>query len=234
MSKEDSSQSPSERRRYERRATERERSILADRLVTAEQEERRRLALELHDGPVQSLAGIALMLDSVVHALESGRMDDARQVLGTALGLHRETIRALRDLSFNLEPVVLRDQGLGPAVHALTDQIAQTHQIEIDLDLEGVDDLAERAQVVLYQIIREALNQAVGRKPTRVSIAIGPEANGCVEALVSDDGAGERRRGGFQVLEERARPLDGEVVSSARDGGGTSVRVRLPAQAIRS
>jgi two-component system sensor histidine kinase DegS len=234
MSDEGNGQSSSERRRFERRATERERSILADRLVTAEQEERRRLALELHDGPVQSLAGIALMLDSVVHALDSGRMDDAKQVLGTALGLHRDTIRALRDLSFNLEPVVLRDQGLGPAVQAIADQIGQTHRVEIDLDLEGVDDLAERAQVALYQIIREALNQAVGRKPTRVSIAIGPEADGCVEALIEDDGAGERRRGGFQVLEERARPLDGEVVSSARDGGGTSVRVRLPAEAIRS
>jgi nitrate/nitrite-specific signal transduction histidine kinase len=119
-------------------------------------------------------------------------------------------------------------------VHAIADQISQTHQVEIDLDLEGVDDLAERAQVALYQIIREALNQAVGRKPTRVSIAIAPEGDGCVAALVEDDGAGERRRGGFQVLEERARPLDGEVVSSARDGGGTSVRVRLPAEAIRS
>lgn len=234
MSDEDNGQSSSERRRYERRATERERAILADRLVTAEQEERRRLALELHDGPVQSLAGIALMLDSVLHALESGRMDNAKQVLETALGLHRETIRALRDLSFNLEPVVLRDQGLGPAVHAVADQIGQTHEVEISLDLEGVDDLAERAQVALYQIIREALNQAVARRPTRVSISISPEADGSIEALIEDDGEGERRRGGFQVLEERARPLAGEVVSSAREGGGTSVRVRLPAQAIRS
>ena len=234
MSDDDSSQSSSDRRRFERRAAERERSILADRLVTAEQEERRRLALELHDGPVQSLAGIALMLDSVLHTLESGRMDDAKPVLETALRLHRDTIRALRDLSFNLEPVVLRDQGLGPAVHAVADQIGQTHEVDISLDLEGIDDLAERAQVALYQIIREALNQAVARRPTRVSIAIGPEVDGSVEALIEDDGEGERRRGGFQVLEERARPLAGEVVSSARDGGGTSVRVRLPAQAIRS
>jgi nitrate/nitrite-specific signal transduction histidine kinase len=119
-------------------------------------------------------------------------------------------------------------------VQALADQIGPTHKVEIALDLEGVDELAERAQVALYQIIREALNQAVARRPTRVSIAIGPEQDGSVEALIEDDGAGERRRGGFQVLEERARPLAGEVVSSPREGGGTSVRVRLPAQAIRS
>lgn len=223
-----------DRRRYERRAAERERAILADRLITAEQEERRRLALELHDGPVQSLAGIALMLDAVLHALESGRTDDAKEVLGNALGLHRETIRALRDLSFNLEPVVLRDQGLGPAVQALAEQIGATHRVQISLEIEGVEGLAEQAQVALYQILREALNQAVARRPTQVGVTVSTDAGGGVVAVVEDDGAGERRRGGFQVLEERARTLSGDVISSGRKGGGTTIHVRLPAQSFRS
>src|SRR5256714_3563850 len=92
---------------------------LADRLITAEQDERRRLALFLHDGPVQSLAGIALMLDSVVHSIDEGKLDAAKDVLTQALARHRAAIRALRELSFNLEPVVLRDQGFTPAVRAL-------------------------------------------------------------------------------------------------------------------
>jgi two-component system, NarL family, sensor histidine kinase DegS len=222
-----------ERRRYERRADERERSLLADRLITAEQEERRRLALELHDGPVQSLSGIALMLDAAAHALETDRVDDAKQVLANVVRLQRETIRSLRDLSFNLEPVVLRDQGLGPAVQALADQLGGTHRVEFELRLELVDDLAERAQVALYQILREALNQAIARGPTRVAASVERDADGGVEATVDDDGAGERRRGGLQVLEERARPLEGEVASSPREGGGTTVQVRLPAHAVR-
>ena len=222
-----------ERRRYERRADERERSLLADRLITAEQEERRRLALELHDGPVQSLAGIALMLDAVAHALETDRPEDARQVLTTAVSLQRETIRSLRDLSFNLEPVVLRDQGLGPAVEALAEQLGATHRVAIDLRLERVEELAERAQVALYQILREALNQAVGRRPSRVVVSVGRDPDGGVDATIDDDGAGERRRGGLQVLEERARILDGHVTSNPRQAGGTSVHVKLPAQAVR-
>lgn len=222
-----------ERRRFERRADERERSLLADRLITAEQEERRRLALELHDGPVQSLAGIALMLDAVLHALDAERPHDAKQVLANALALQRETIRSLRDLSFNLEPVVLRDQGLGPAVQALADQLGPVHRVAIELELDAVDELAERAQVALYQILREAMNQAVGRGPTRVSVVVGRDPEGGVDALIEDDGAGERRRGGFQLLEERARTLDGQVTSNPREGGGTSVHVTLPAQAVR-
>ena len=96
-------------------------SRLAERLITAEQDERRRLALFLHDGPVQSLAGIALMLDAVVHAIDEERLDTAKEILGAALERHRAAIRTLRDLSFNLEPVVLRDRGFSPAVRALAD-----------------------------------------------------------------------------------------------------------------
>ena len=76
---------------------ERERQRLADQLITAEQDERRRLALFLHDGPVQSLSGIALLLDGVDHAIGSGQSDQAQQVLRSALARHRETIRELRE-----------------------------------------------------------------------------------------------------------------------------------------
>src|SRR3990172_7173013 len=100
-----------ERRPSDRRQDERERQRLFEELVAAEQDERRRIALFLHDGPVQALAGIALMLDAVGHAIEDGRLEEAREVLGSALQRHRQVIQALRDLSFNLEPVVLRGRG---------------------------------------------------------------------------------------------------------------------------
>ena len=88
---------------------EAERSRLTDQLLTVEQDERRRLALFLHDTSVQSLSAIAMMLDAAVQSIEAGRLDEARTVLATALQRHRATIGALRDLSFNLEPVVLLD-----------------------------------------------------------------------------------------------------------------------------
>src|SRR5918994_7166709 len=100
-----------------------ERERLVERIITAEQDERRRLALFLHDGPVQNLSGIALMLDAAVHAIADGRGDDARAVIGSALEKHRDTIRSLRDLSFKIQPVVLRDQGFVPAVQELANQL---------------------------------------------------------------------------------------------------------------
>src|SRR4051794_29072635 len=136
-----------------------------DRLIAAEQDERRRIALFLHDGPVQNLSGIALMLDAAIHAIEDGRNDDAREIIGSALGRHRNTIRELRDLSFALEPVVLRDQGFGPALAALAEQLGTSHELRIDLDVDSAEELGEAAQVALYTIIRELLDQSIRRGP---------------------------------------------------------------------
>src|ERR1700726_3278572 len=112
-----------------------------DRLIAAEQDERRRLALFLHDGPVQQLAGIALMLDATAHLISTGRSDEAQGILATALDRPRETIRELRDLSFALEPAVLRDQGFEPAIQELADQLAATHSLSVELDLDAAQEI---------------------------------------------------------------------------------------------
>ena len=211
-----------------------DRARLSDQIVTAEQEERRRLALFLHDGPVQSLSGIALMLDAVQHAIDSGRLDDAKEVLQSALDRHRDTIRSLRSLSFNIEPVVLRDQGFAPAVQGLADQLGISNEVQIDLDLDGASGLAEKAQVALYQIIREALDQAIRRgPPSRISVRVTQADDGAVETVIADDGAGERRRSSFDAIGERARTINGQLEVEPSDDGGTAVRVTLPPYTAR-
>ena len=221
-----------ERRQGERRQEERERVRLFEQLIVAEQDERRRLALLLHDGAVQSLSGIALMLDAVGHAIEDGRYEDAQQVLAKALERHRQTIQSLRDLSFNLEPVVLRDQGFVPAVRALADQLGIAESIKVEVDVAPGEDFTERARVALYQLIREALGQAVGRQPTTVSVRLVEVGDGDAELTVIDDGHRERRRDSAEAFEERARPLSGKV-DFDRSDAGTTVTVALPGYAIR-
>jgi signal transduction histidine kinase len=218
----------------EAQVREADRAQLSDQLIIAEQEERRRLALFLHDGPVQSLSGIGLMLDAVTDSLEAGRIDEANRVLVSALERHRDTIRSLRALSFNIEPVVLRDQGFGPAVQTFAEQVGLANQIQVDLDIEAEDRLAEHARVGLYQIIREAVNQAIRRgPPTRISIRVAEAEDGAVETVIADDGAGERRRASFDAIEERARTLSGRLDVEAGADGGTEVRVVLPPYVAR-
>jgi two-component system sensor histidine kinase UhpB len=206
-----------------------EQARLSEQLITAEQEERRRLANELHDGAVQSLSGIALMLDAVDNAIDEGRLDDAKRITASALARHRETIRSLRDLSFSLEPVVLRDQGFSPAVGALAESVALANKIQIEVDVDAAESLAEKAQAGVYQIIREAFNQAVRRgPPQRISVRVERTADGSFETVISDDAPGERRRRSFDAIAERARTLNGRLSIEQGEDGGTSVHVLLP------
>jgi len=221
-----------DRRRGDRRSDERERQRLTEQLIAAEQDERRRLALFLHDGPVQNLSGIALMLDAALHALAAGRPDDARQVLETAIVRQRETIQSLRDLSFNLEPVVLRDAGFKAAVAALAEQVGLAEEIQIAVDVEAGERLSEKAQVALYQVIRETLTQAVRRSPTSVRIVLRDVHGDDVELTVADDGHAERRRASVEAIEERVRPFGGQLAVE-RGESGTTVNVTLPAYAAR-
>ena len=224
----------SARLRVESEAREDERARLSSQLVTAEQDERRRLALHLHDTSVQALAGIALMLDAVQQSVADGRAEEAETVLASALRRLRETVRALRELSFELEPVVLRDQGFGPAVSALAEQLQRGGRTAFELDVEAADRLAEEAQAALYQIIREALHGAIRRgPPSRISVQVREVERGGFEALIADDAPGERRRASFEPIIERARTVSGETSIERGDGAGTTVRVRLPAYAAR-
>ena len=138
-----------------------------DRLIAAEQDERRRLALFLHDGPVQQLSGIALMLDGALHSLSSERASTrpARSSRRRS-AQHRATIRELRDLSFALEPVVLRDHGFAPALRALCDQAAELARHRVRARLEATRRASgTTASIALYTILRELLEQAVRRGP---------------------------------------------------------------------
>ncbi len=204
-----------------------------ERLISAEQDERRRLALFLHDGAVQQLSGIALMLDGALHSLEKSEVADARAILDSALRQQRATIRELRDLSFVLEPMVLRDHGFGPALRALADQVAASHELVCDVDTEKAAGIGETASIALYTILRELVDQAVRRgPPKRIAITVVQAGDGELVATVSDDADPERRMRSLEEIEERARQLHGALQVTA-SGAGTEIRVTLPAHTAR-
>ncbi|HXV95573.1 MAG TPA: histidine kinase [Gaiellaceae bacterium] len=212
----------------EARDREAERERLTERLITAEQDERRRLSLFLHDGPLQSMSGIALMHDAAIAAIEDGRPEDAEKVMRNSLEKERDTIRVLRDLSFAIEPLVLRDAGFFAAVRALGDQIEGTHRITVLTDVEAGERLGEKTQVALYQIIRESLNQAVRRRPLKIEVAVREREDGGFETEIADDGVEERRRASIEAIDERVKILNGRLSIDSGEHGGTLVRVVVP------
>jgi two-component system, NarL family, sensor kinase len=203
---------------------------LAEQTLAAEQDERRRIALFLHDGPVQSLAGVALMLDASLDLIGRGDFEQAREILDRALGRTRTTVGELRDLSFNLEPVALRDHGFAAAVDALAQSRCHEHGIEVSLDVTRVDSLGEQTQAALYQIVREALEEAIRRgPPSRFEVAATADAPGTLRLVIRDDAPTERRRRALEVLAERARTL-GASLTLDHEVGGTTMSLELRGQ----
>ena len=212
---------------------EAERALLAER-VLAEQEERRRLAELLHDGPVQHLAAIAQILDAGLASLREGETQPADEVLTRGLALARDAMRDLRALCEDLEPKVLRELGFATAVTALARRLSSRHDVEIVLDVDYADELGENAQTALYQILREATDQAVRRgAPTRIEISVRATAIGGAELVVADDGPPERRSAVLEALAERAATLNARFSSEVRYPRGSTVRIEVPPSAAR-
>ena len=121
---------------------------------------------------MQSLAGVALMLDASLDLIRRGEPTRRARSSTGALARTRTTVGELRDLSFNLEPVALRDHGFTAAVDALAQTRGREHRIEVTLDVALIDALGERTQAALYQIVREALEEAIRRgPPSRFEVA---------------------------------------------------------------
>ena len=205
-----------------------ERALLAERML-AEQEERRRVAELLHDGPIQQLSAISQMLDTGLADLESGEKERAVEVFSRGLELARDAARDLRALCDDLEPRVLHQLGFASAAAALARRIGSRHEVEIDLDVAYADELGENAAVALYQILREATEQSVRRGPlTRIEISLRPSEGGGAELVVTDDGPPERRAAVLEALAERAATLNGRFSSEVRYPRGSTVRIDVP------
>jgi signal transduction histidine kinase len=217
------------------RIRESERAELSRRVVSAEQDERRRLSLFLHDGPLQTMSGIAMMLDAVYEDASAGELQSALSVLETARERQRGVVRSMRELAFALEPWVLRDRGFVAAVAALADEVQRSHRVAIDLDVEAAAALPPDDQVFLYQIVREAVQNAVKHaSPSRVTVSVsgGPEAG--YDVRVRDDGTGfasgpddDLPHHGLASMRERAQILGAKLKIESVPGAGTTVELHV-------
>ena len=205
--------------------------VVAERLL-AERAERRRIAEQLHDGPVQHVAALTQMLDALAQALDEGDLPAGRPIAARALAVARDTADELRGIVMGLEPITLDEVGLGAAVRELAERAVGRRgaTVELAIDEEG---LGEGARSSVFQVIREALDQAARRgPPSAVTVSLVHTSTGGVELSVSDDGAPERRQAVLDGLAERAAELNGSF-EATRAGDVTTIRVVLPPSAAR-
>ena len=216
-----------------RRTAEGEVRSLHSRLLTTYEQERRRLARELHDDLTQRLARLA------IDAAQVERQNPALDGNPT-LGLMREELVRLSDdvhtLSRQLHPSILDDLGLADALRSEVERFASAEHVEIDLRLEETpSELSADKALCLYRVAQEALrNVAHHARARRVAVVL-HSADGALELGVSDDGIGfdpgARRVGaglGHVSLRERLHLVGGRLEITSLPGQGTIVFARAP------
>jgi signal transduction histidine kinase len=205
--------------------------VVAERLL-AERAERRRIAEQLHDGPVQHGAALSQMLDALTQALDAEDLPGAGAIASRALAVARDAADELRGIVAGLEPITLDEVGLGAAVREVAERTVGRRGASVDVAIDE-DGLGEGARSSIFQVIREALDQAARRGPPgAVSVSLARTANGGVELTISDDGAPERRQAVLDGLAERATELNGSF-EATRTGDVTTIRLTLPPSAAR-
>jgi len=214
------------------RRLEAERRRAGSATLHAQEEERARVARDLHDEVNQSLTGLLLRLEAAREAAPP----ELEEELADTKALANQAMTELLSLARQLRPTALDDLGLVAAIGGQVEQLGRG-EIEARLETEGdFADLGDDQQLVVYRVAQEALNNAARHSEAgRVEVRLRREMGGGVVLEVSDDGRGfafdESQRGlGIGGMRERALLVGAELTIESRPGAGTTVRLDVPGE----
>ncbi len=209
----------------------------ASQIINAQEEERKRIARELHDETSQVLTSLLISL-AVLE--ETTSTEEARQRISDTRTLAHQTLRAIRSLSIDLRPSALDDLGLLPALRWYLKEYQQKCSIEVDFFSTGLKDrLPAEMETALYRIVQECLTNTARHSnahKVQVTLCEDPDA---VRATIRDNGAGfdypallktpgQERGLGLAGMQERAVLLNGKLDIHTIPGKGTTVNVSIP------
>jgi len=214
--------------------------MLSRRLLTVQEEERRRLANDIHDELIQLLFGLRYELDIVRGKLDEGR--GVEDELSRMKGKIDQGLNELRRILRNLRPALLDDLGLVSALKLLVRQVNETAGIQASLHAgKEVERLPTEIEICLYRVAQEALTNAVKHSGAGIISLTLLAEDGHIRLEIADDGAGfdstehiwsspgrSGERLGLFGMRERVRGLDGTFLIDSEPGGGTRVSAVLP------
>ncbi len=222
------------------RAAKGELRNLSQMLVRAQEEERKRLSLELHDQVGQMLTALRVEISNLGR-IGSGDPERFQTHVRQAKEVAEGAMKTVRDLAMGLRPSMLDDLGLGAAVGWLGRDFSRRSGVPADVQIEGaLDTLSEAQKTGLFRVVQEALTN-ITRHASAQQVSVKLSANDDrVELTVQDDGKGMHngvgRRGGMGLLgmEERIRELSGDFEIESSPGKGTRLRARIPTKVSKN
>ncbi len=222
------------------RRSEEQLQTLSSNLLTAQEQERQRIARELHDELGQAMAALKMQVGAIERHLPTTPPERIQKECQEVREFINGIIESVRRLSRDLSPVVIDDLGLEAAIDYLANSFAKYQQIPITLDLDDLDPaFSKESQRLIYRIMQEALTN-ISRHAGAKQIYIAAERHGeTVTFVIQDDGHGFdveavlSRRGtdrgmGLATMAERVRILGGTIQIDSTPGQGTTVAFTVP------
>lgn len=210
---------------------EREFRRLGRAVWRVQEDERRRLARELHDGLGQNLTALKHRLAQLGEGLPVAR----RPLLDAAIALCSDTLEDTRELSRLLRPPILDDLGLEAALRWLARSVGETAALDIELQIEPLPELDGDLQTLLFRVAQEALNNTAKHARARNVLLRLVARGGTLQLQLVDDGRGcdpelALRSGGSGLggMRERLRLYDGQLEIHSAPGEGTRIRAAVP------
>lgn len=209
---------------------------LSSGLLAAQEEERKRVARELHDEVGQLTTAVLTALQRARRACASTTVEP---LVEQAISLASLACDSVRRVAYEMRPKILDDLGLVPALEAYLHECCGKHrEIQVSFAAVNLDErLPQEVELVLYRVVREAMSNA-GRhaEPSRVAVVL-ERSGGVVEARVEDDGRGfdvgavlrtPRLAVGLMSMQERLAMVGGSLMIDSMAGSGTRVRLEIP------
>jgi signal transduction histidine kinase len=216
----------------ERRERDYLRSQYVNKVIAAQEDERKRIARELHDSTGQSLTSLLLGLKNLREAVDSdsvpARIDELRDIVS-------HTLDEVRQMAWQLRPSALDDLGLVSALDRYIADYQARFGVQVDFVTQGIDDrLPLEIETSIYRIVQEALTNVARHARASAASVIVDRRRGTIRIIVEDNGVGfvpatrPEKSLGLQGIRERAALFNGTLTIEAEPGSGTSLFIEIP------
>jgi two-component system sensor histidine kinase DegS len=219
------------------------RQLLGLKIILAQEEERKRIAREIHDGPAQSLANIVLRTEIAERMLIKQEFVMVQEELVDLKGQVRSGLEEIRKIIFNLRPMALDDLGLVPTLRKFTQDFEEKTKIHTVFELIGKEvRMPSAMEAAIYRLVQEAFTNAlkhasashvlleINYQPQQISIVIQDNGVGFHSELIEQD-ASHNAHFGLVGMRERIELIEGRMDIDSNPGRGTKIMIDIPTTA---
>ncbi|MBP2078900.1 sensor histidine kinase [Oceanobacillus polygoni] len=205
------------------------------KIIEAQEDERRKISREIHDGPAQMLANILLRSEIVERTIRNGSMDEAISEIKSVRKMVRSSLYEVRRIIYDLRPMALDDLGLVPTMKKYVDSISDYNNIPTEFSIIGEEKrLNSKYEVAFFRLMQESIQNAIKHsEASQIQVKLEIRRNS-LTMVIKDNGKGfdvskkKDKSFGLIGMRERVEMLEGELHIQSSLGKGTAIIIKVP------